>query len=250
MFLSVRLTTVSATVVVLHLTGELDSTTAPVLAATLEPLIESPVEQVIVGAGDLWFCDLTGIDRLAATHRALRVKGGGLAVAEAGSSLCRLIELVTEHSRAPMRVYATLEEALTAAGVNPGDPLPPARRHLPRLRRLPRAQPARAGKHSRRRPGPALPELPAPPPASAAESGTNLTLVSAIARAHALREQAATQVEALKQRTHRYNQVRLTMLETRARCLAAVTTMRANRARAALTLSASAPPVPGSGHLG
>ncbi|MBT2227264.1 STAS domain-containing protein [Nonomuraea sp. NEAU-A123] len=235
MFLSVRLTTVSATVVVIHLTGELDSTTAPVLAATLEPLTESPVEQVIVAAGDLWFCDLTGIDELAATHRALHAKGGGLAVAEAGASLCRLIELVTEHSRAPMRVYATLDEALTEAGVHPEDPLPPARRHLPRLRRLPRAQPARADRRPRWRPDPA------PPSATAAESGTHLTRVcSAIARAHALREQAATQVEALKQRTHRYNQVWLTMLETRARCLAAVTTMRANRARAALTLSANA----------
>jgi anti-anti-sigma factor len=235
MFLSVRLTTVSATVVVVHLTGELDSTTAPVLAATLEPLTESPVEQVIVAAGDLWFCDLTGIDELAATHRALHAKGGGLAVAEAGASLCRLIELVTEHSRAPMRVYATLDEALAQAGVNPEDPVPPGRRHLPRLRRLPRTQPARPDRHPRWRPDPA------PPSATAAESGTNLTLVcSAIARAHALREQAATQVEALKQRTHRYHQVRLTMLETRARCLAAVTTMRANRARAALTLSANA----------
>ena len=177
MFLSVRLTTVSATVVVLHVTGELDSTTAPVLAATLEPLTESPVEQVIVAAGDLWFCDLTGIDELAATHLALHAKGGGLAIAEAGASLCRLIELVTEHSRAPMRVYATLNEALRGAGVNPEDPLPPARRHLPRLRRLPRAELARAGKHPRWRPGPARPELPAPPPATAVEPGTNLILL-------------------------------------------------------------------------
>ncbi|HUR07262.1 MAG TPA: STAS domain-containing protein, partial [Nonomuraea sp.] len=243
MFLSVRLTTVSATVVVLHLTGELDSTTAPVLAATLEPLTGSPVEQVIVAAGDLWFCDLTGIDELCATHRALHAKGGGLAIAEAGASLCRLIELVTEHSRAPMRVYATLSEALRGAGVNPEDPLPPARRHLPRLRRLPRAEPARAGKHPRRRPGPARPELPAPPPATGVEPG----VCSAIARAHALRDEAAIQVEALKQRIHRHNQVRMTMLETRARCLATVTTMRANRARAALTLSATAPPVSGNG---
>ncbi|MFD1537679.1 STAS domain-containing protein [Nonomuraea guangzhouensis] len=232
MFLSVRLTTVSATVVVLHLTGELDSTTAPVLAATLEPLTESPVEQVIVAAGDLWFCDLTGIDELAATHRALHAKGGGLAIAEAGSSLRRLIELVSEHSRAPIRVYTTLSEALTGAGVNLDDPSPPARRHLPRLRGAPHASLALAGRHPRWRP--------AAPSATAVESGTDLTLVcSAIARAHALREQAATQVEALKQRTHRYNQVRTTMLETRARCQAAVTAMRANRARAALTLSAN-----------
>ena len=240
MFLSVRLTTVSATTVVLTLTGELDRTTAPVLAATLEPLAESPVEQVIVAAGDLWFCDLTGIDKLAATHRALHAKGGALAIAEAGPALCRLIELATEHSRAPMRVYATLSEALAGAGIDPDDPLPPERRHLPRLRG---AQLARTDRDPGRRPRPSRPALPAPPPETAAEPGTNLTpLCSAIARAHELREQATTQVETLRQRTHHYNQVRLTLNETRARCHAAMTTMRANLARVALTMSANTPP--------
>jgi anti-anti-sigma factor len=249
MFLSVRLTTLSDTAVVLTLTGELDSTTSPVLAATLGPLAESPVTHVIVAAGDLWFCDLTGLDQLAATHLILYAKGGGLAVAEAGPALCRLIELVTEHSRAPLTVYDTMQEALAGAGMATDDEQAPvARRHLPRLRRVQHIQPARAAQPPAVRPRPVKAEVAELAPVTAVGAHTKITpAYTAIARAHALREQAESQMRAIEQQISRSDQARRKLDETRARCKETVSAVRATVARATQTLAAGAPPASAGG---
>ncbi|GAB2959873.1 STAS domain-containing protein [Nonomuraea fastidiosa] len=134
MQLSVRLVPIDHTTLVITLTGELDRTTRPVLASFLDPVPKSPLTHVLVAAGDLWFCDLSGIERLALTHRALRAKGGHLAVAGARPPLRRLIALMGEQADAAIPVFATMAEALAAAGVAAYRPAGPARRHLPRLR--------------------------------------------------------------------------------------------------------------------
>ncbi|WP_219463898.1 STAS domain-containing protein [Nonomuraea rhizosphaerae] len=239
-----RLTTVSDTTVVITLTGELDTTTAPVLAATLGPLAESPIIHVIVAAGDLWFCDLTGLDHLAAAHKALYAKGGGLAVAEAGPALCRLIGLVTEHSRAPMAMYDTMREALAEVGIADDEPPNPERRHLPRLRRVPRGQAPRQSlrqaprQATRARQRSDHLHLVSPPPAPPARADGDEPAASpgrpyrAMARSRALREEARWQVEALEQRIRRSDRARQELFETRARCYATISTVRATVAKA------------------
>lgn len=132
MQLSVRLVPVGETTLVIALTGELDSTTRPVLAALLDPLPRSPVKYVVVAAADLWFCDLNGLQQLAITHQALRGKGGHLAVAEARSPLRRLVTLMAEQARPSIPLYTSMPEALAATGLESYETLLP-RRHLPRL---------------------------------------------------------------------------------------------------------------------
>lgn len=163
MQLSVRLVPVGDATLVIALAGELDPTTRPVLAAFLDPLPGSRVKHVIVAAGDLWFCDLNGLEQLAATHRALQAKGGHLAVAEPRPSLCRLITLMAEHARTAIPVFATMPEALAGTGIEIYEtttPLRPVPRHLPRLRgaRFPRPVAGRPRARAPRRgpPGPPI----------------------------------------------------------------------------------------------
>ncbi|NRQ38128.1 STAS domain-containing protein [Nonomuraea sp. NN258] len=130
MQLSVRLVPIGPDTLVIALTGELGPTTRPVLAALLGPLPGSMVKHVVVCAADLWFCDMNGLAQLAATHRALQARGGRLAIAEAGPTLRRMIELTAAHGRPLLPLHDTVDDALG----RPRDPAPPARRHLPRMR--------------------------------------------------------------------------------------------------------------------
>ncbi|MEV4803882.1 STAS domain-containing protein [Nonomuraea sp. NPDC049421] len=132
MHLSVRLVPVDGHTLVVALTGELDHMSRPVLSSILDPVPRSPLMHVLVAAADLWFCDLNGLERLTLTHRALRAKGGHLAVAEARPPLRRLIALMGEQADIP--VHATMAEALAAAQVDAYRLPAPARRHLPSLR--------------------------------------------------------------------------------------------------------------------
>jgi anti-anti-sigma regulatory factor len=199
MQLSIRLVPVGDTTLVVVLTGALDVTTRPVLAAFLDPIPQSAVTYVVVAAGDLWFCDLNGLDQLALTHRALQAKGGHLAVAEAPPPLCRLIALMAQHDTRPaIAVYASMAAALSATDVETYqiDALPtPMPRHLPRVRELhdvhvpvrhPRAAPPRSEPV-------APPPIPPPPP-----SATLPTPI--IIRSRALREQAVHHQQAIADR--------------------------------------------------
>ncbi|GGT20634.1 STAS domain-containing protein [Nonomuraea spiralis] len=154
MQLSVRLVPVGDTTLVIALAGELDSTTSPILAAFLDPLPRSRVKHVIVAAGDLWFCDLNGLEKLAITHRAMQVKGGHLAVAEAQPALRRLVALMAEHGGTAIPVFTAMPDALAGTGIEiyeQAGPPRPLGRHLPhfrrardpRLERPHRARPAR-----------------------------------------------------------------------------------------------------------
>ncbi|MGR6913788.1 STAS domain-containing protein [[Actinomadura] parvosata] len=238
MQLSVRLVPVDDDTLVIALTGELDSTTKPVLAAFLDPLPQTTVKHVLVAAGDLWFCDLNGLDLLARTHRALQEKGGHLALAEVQPPLRRLIGLMTEQSAATIPVFATMAEALAAAGVEAYQPAEPAlkRRHLPRLRTVPRASSsARAQARSRREPAP--PEAARP---SAAEIELDTSgLPTVIFEARSLRDRALHQQQALNDRLSVATQARARLLTTRRRCDDSLLAMRSSlsEARSILTLA-------------
>ncbi|MEV1000220.1 STAS domain-containing protein [Nonomuraea sp. NPDC050202] len=237
MQLSVRLVPVDDVTLVIALTGELDSTTKPVLAAFLDPLPHTPVKHVLVAAGDLWFCDLNGLDLLARTHRALQEKDGYLALAEVQPPLRRLVALMTERSLTAIPLFASMPEALAAAGVEAYQlPEPPVRRrHLPRLRTVPRAQPpARGQARSRREPAPEQPRPLAPPVELDASR-----LPEIIFESRSLRDQAVHQQQALHKRLHAAAEARTRLLRARRRCDDSLLALRSSlsEARSILTLT-------------
>ncbi|MFC4011925.1 STAS domain-containing protein [Nonomuraea purpurea] len=215
MRLSVRLVPVGASTLVIALTGELDSTTGPVLAAFLDPLPASAVKYVIVAAGDLRFCDLNGLAQFAETHRAMQAKGGYLAVAEPQPPLRRLIALVTEQAPGSIPVYTSMPEALVGTDVEIYEttgPPTPVGRHLPRLR-------PPAGGRTRRRP---------PPRAEREEA----ELPPIIHQARTLRAQIAQQQQTMALRLDTAHQARTALDSTRRRCGDSLQAMRVNLVRA------------------
>jgi anti-anti-sigma factor len=242
MQLSVRLVPVDDTTLVIALTGELDCTTRPVLAAFLDPLPRTSVKHVLVAAGDLWFCDLNGLEQLAITHRALQEKGGHLALAEVRPSLRRLITLMAEHSLGGLPVFDSMPEALAAAGVEAYQtPSIPAlrRRHLPRLRTAhtpdrPRRESASPS------PRPAGEEVIELPPLPEPVIGYLPTIIN---ESRALRERAARQQEALHRRLTLAAESRDFLLAARERCDDSLRILRASLldARSFLKLGGSYP---------
>ncbi|GAA3544614.1 hypothetical protein GCM10022419_026030 [Nonomuraea rosea] len=221
MQLSVRLVPVGDTTLVIALTGELDSTTAPVLAAFLDPLPQSPVKYVVVAAGDLWFCDLNGLKQLSITHRALLEKGGHLAVAEAQPPLSRLIGLMTTQMQPGIPVYSSMPEALASTDVEVYETTAaptPVPRHLPSLRGL-------AGKQSlaaapRIRPSARL-DPPRPQPVPVPQPPI-------IDQAKILAEQITHQRRVLTRQLDLLSETRLLLSSARERCGDSLTAMRAS----------------------
>lgn len=214
MQLSVRLVPVNDATLVIALTGELDSTTRPVLSAFLDPLPRSPVKYVLVAAGDLWFCDLTGLEQLSITHRALQAKEGHLAVAEAQPPLRRLISLMSEQAQTALPAFGSMAEALADAGVEAyqtSASRASGRRHLPRMRPMPRDPPVVRLK---------------PRPESSRgnpETERRVELATAsvpliIHQSRALREQIARQHETLARRLATAARARTVLLTVRQRC--------------------------------
>ncbi|WP_246649933.1 STAS domain-containing protein [Nonomuraea coxensis] len=220
MHLSVRLVPVGETTLVVALTGELDSTTRPVLAAFLEPLPQSRVKYVVIAASDLWFCDLDGLKQLALTHSALRRKGGGLAVAEATPALLRLISLMAERAE-PIPVYPSMPEALKQTDVDVYEvagPPTPVPRHMPVLRTMRAA--ATPAEDVRR-----LPRLPRRPRPGEALPALSL----AVSRSRGLREQTLRRRSALTRQLMETAQSRTLLLSARERCFASLEVLRTSR---------------------
>ncbi|MFC4118709.1 STAS domain-containing protein [Nonomuraea zeae] len=213
MQLSVRLVPVGDTTLVIALTGELDSTTVPVLAAFLDPLPQSPVKYVVVAAGDLWFCDMNGLKQLSVTHHALLSKGGHLSVAEAQPPLRRLIGLMSAQIQPEIPVYDCMPEALAATDVEiyeAAAPPVPVRRHLPRVRNLHRAEPSNARRPSVRR---------APPPP---EPSPQLPILD---RTRAMHQQLDRQRQLMGRQIDRLSATRLRLISARERCDDSLETM-------------------------
>ncbi|SEG98269.1 Anti-anti-sigma regulatory factor (antagonist of anti-sigma factor) [Nonomuraea solani] len=240
MQLAVRLVPVDDTTLVIALTGELDTTTRPVLAAFLDPLPQSPIKIVLVAAGDLWFCDLNGLEQLAITHRALQEKGGYLAVAEAQQPLCRLIALMAEQDHPSIPVYTSMPEALADAGVEAyRAPETPAveRRHLPSVRLMARAQ--SSGRDRKRAPR-RKPQIaqPAPPVLKSLIELNADALPPIISQSRTLREQAAHHQQAIHQRLDEANEARDTLTTSLRRCDDSLEAMRVNLVKARTAMAA------------
>ncbi|MER7364203.1 STAS domain-containing protein [Nonomuraea wenchangensis] len=265
MQLSVRLVPVGETTLVVALTGELDSTTRPVLAAFLEPLPQSRVKYVVIAAADLWFCDLDGLEQLALTHGAMRRKGGGLVVAEARPPLLRLISLMAGQAE-PIPAYPSMPEALAQTDVDVYEvsgPPTPVPRHMPVLRNVrttplgedtrDRPRPPRHPRPGEAPPGEARPGEARPGEARPGETPHDETLPDetlpalslAVSRSRGLREQALRQRSTLTRQLLRTTQSRTLLLSARERCFASLEVLRTSRVsiRSAIDGQA-APPAP------
>ncbi|MFB4274575.1 STAS domain-containing protein [Nonomuraea sp. MTCD27] len=130
MQLAIRLVPVGDTTLVIILTGELDATTTPTLAALLDPLPQSAVRQVIIAAQDLRLCDPSGLDQLTSTYRALQAAGGHLAIAAAPPALRRLIARTAERGEPTVPLHASVAAALSLLGTTPA----PRPGHRPEVR--------------------------------------------------------------------------------------------------------------------
>jgi anti-anti-sigma factor len=66
---------------VVHVTGEIDVASVPVLASALQAQIESGQRHVILDLEGVSFMDSSGLGQLVSHHKALRRLGGGLLLA-------------------------------------------------------------------------------------------------------------------------------------------------------------------------
>ena len=98
--------------VVLKLIGELDLDTAPVLYSRLEDIVGRGRWRVVLDAGDLSFCDSTGLSALLAAYQACDSAGGFLHLAAPDELLVRLLAVVGLQGTIP--VYPTVASALDA----------------------------------------------------------------------------------------------------------------------------------------
>lgn len=100
--------------VVLKLTGELDLDTAPILYSRLEDIVGRGAWRIVVDAGELGFCDSTGLSALLAVHQACDSAGGYMRLAAPDDLLVRLLAVVG--LQGTIAVYPTVSSALEAAG--------------------------------------------------------------------------------------------------------------------------------------
>lgn len=98
--------------IVLKLTGELDLDTAPILYSRLEDIVGRGLWRIVLDAGDLGFCDSTGLSALLAVHQACDSAGGFLRLAAPDDLLVRLLAVVG--LQGTIAVYPTVASALDA----------------------------------------------------------------------------------------------------------------------------------------
>nr|BFE82494.1 hypothetical protein GCM10020093_050950 [Planobispora longispora] len=80
MNVSVRIAHCSDDTASLVVTGEMDASNCELLESILDSIIARGARYIMINAGELNFCDVTGAYMLARVHRRLRLAGGELVV--------------------------------------------------------------------------------------------------------------------------------------------------------------------------
>ena len=101
-------------VTVLELNGDLDVSSAPLLQAALQELIDRGGQHVIVDLSQVPFMDSSGLGVLVAAHRRIRATGGQFALANPAPALQKVFEL-TRTNRL-FDVYTSVNDAVNAIG--------------------------------------------------------------------------------------------------------------------------------------
>jgi len=97
---------------VLAVSGELDISTAPDLAAVAEERIAEGDSSLVVDLSELTFCDSAGLATFVRIHRRLRDEGGRFALAAPMPAVSRILEVTG--LRDVFGTYSTVAEAARA----------------------------------------------------------------------------------------------------------------------------------------
>ncbi len=94
-----------ASCTVLHLVGELDIATGPLLRARLQDLLEPrrepPVGRLVVDVAGLQFVDVAGLGVLLQAERVLVARGGSLSLRSPSAMVRRIVAVLGLETRLP-----------------------------------------------------------------------------------------------------------------------------------------------------
>jgi anti-sigma B factor antagonist len=96
---------------VVHLSGELDAATVPVLASAVQAQIESGRRHVVLDLGGVTFLDSSGLGQFVSHHKTLRRLGGGLRLANPSSRVMAVLNLTGLDQ--VFEIYPSVQAALS-----------------------------------------------------------------------------------------------------------------------------------------
>jgi len=105
---------ITGTVLVVRLTGELDMKEAGGLQGRLAERIANGQSRIVVNLAGVAYIDSAGLGALVATHKACAGRGGKLVLAEPGNDVKHILSLTRIDRHLP--VHATESAAAAAAG--------------------------------------------------------------------------------------------------------------------------------------
>ena len=100
--------------VVVTVRGNLDIDSAPVLATTLDQVLDRPVPRIVVDLSAIEFCDSTGLSAFVVGHNRAAAAGGWVRLAGPNEWLTHLLDTVGLTKR--LNVYPGVAEALASRG--------------------------------------------------------------------------------------------------------------------------------------
>jgi anti-anti-sigma factor len=104
----------SSAVVVLRLSGELDTDTTARLHELLADLLQRPVPRIVVDLSDLKFCDSVGLSAFITAKQVIVARGGWLTFACANRFLVSLLGTVGLSRY--FAIFPDVEQAVAAQG--------------------------------------------------------------------------------------------------------------------------------------
>ncbi|GLY95055.1 STAS domain-containing protein [Actinoplanes sp. NBRC 103695] len=102
--------------VVVTVRGHLDLDSAPVLATTLDRVLDRPAPRIVVDLSGVEFCDSIGLSAFVVGHRRADGAGGWLRLAAPGAWMTQLLDTVGLAGR--MGVYRSVGDALAGRDGN------------------------------------------------------------------------------------------------------------------------------------
>lgn len=81
-------------VVIVRVSGEIDSTSAEQFREKLVSLIAEPVRHLIVSLAELTYINSSGLGALVAGYRRVRALNGTLAICQVRGSICEVMKLI------------------------------------------------------------------------------------------------------------------------------------------------------------
>jgi anti-sigma B factor antagonist len=100
--------------VVVSVRGHLDLDSAPVLATTLDQVLDRPHPRIVVDLSGVEFCDSIGLSAFVVGQRRADGQGGWLRLAAPGAWMTQLLDTIGLSDR--LGVYPSVADALAGRG--------------------------------------------------------------------------------------------------------------------------------------